>query len=153
MAVRAHAMQGSWDGTASDLLTVLSAAVPEDTRKAKSWPTTPRGMSGALRRAAPGLRKLGLTLDLDKREPDKNRRRLISIGPADKGRQQSSEPSEPSESLGHRALPADGRPAATEEPSEQPSIQKQCNDGLADGSDGSDGRMHEVADQEDTWTV
>ena len=31
-------------------------------RYARTWPATPRGLSGALRRAAPGLRSIGVRI-------------------------------------------------------------------------------------------
>jgi hypothetical protein len=52
-----------WQGTAEQLLGKLTAALPEGTRLPKDWPTTPRGMAGALVRAAPTLRTLGYGID------------------------------------------------------------------------------------------
>jgi len=49
----------AWQGTAEQLLGKLTAALPEGARLPKDWPTTPRGMAGALVRAAPTLRTLG----------------------------------------------------------------------------------------------
>src|SRR6266545_3572690 len=49
----------AWQGTAEQLLGKLTAALPEGARLPKDWPTTPRGMAGALIRAAPTLRTLG----------------------------------------------------------------------------------------------
>jgi len=43
-------------GTATALLTELNTYVESDVRKQKGWPTTPRGLSGLLRRLAPNLR-------------------------------------------------------------------------------------------------
>ena len=48
-----------WKGTAGGLLKALNTAVADEKYKAKDWPKSPRGMAGALRRNAPGLRKLG----------------------------------------------------------------------------------------------
>jgi hypothetical protein len=151
VAVRSLAMKGNWEGTAARLLDVLNAAVSEDTRKAESWPRTPRGMSGALRRAAPGLRKLGFTIDFGQRESSKARTRLISIGLSNKGPPQPSEPSEPSEGFAHNNLRADGRPTVAEEPSERPSVSKALNDKAMDGSDGSDGCVQAL--EEGAWTL
>lgn len=43
-------------GTATALLTELNSYVDSDVRRQKGWPTTPRGLSGILRRLAPNLR-------------------------------------------------------------------------------------------------
>ncbi|MCH9016000.1 MAG: hypothetical protein IH877_09985 [Gemmatimonadetes bacterium] len=51
-----------WTGTASDLLDDLSTEVSEKVRHAKSWPVTPRALSGRLRRAASFLRKVGIDI-------------------------------------------------------------------------------------------
>ena len=153
VAVRALALQGSWEGTAGELLKVLNAAVSEEARKARSWPETPRGLSGALRRAAPGLRKLGLMVELGRRENNKGRRRLIFVGLSDKGPQQPSEQSEPSKGFADTTLRPDGQPAAAEEPSEEPSVAKQQNHAWADGMDGSDGCKGNIMEPEETWTV
>jgi hypothetical protein len=84
--------QNDWKATAGELLKVLNATATEEMRKEKDWPTTPRGMSGAIRRVAPGLRKLSYTVEFGERDPTKNRNRLIRLGaPVDIGRG----PSEP----------------------------------------------------------
>ena len=49
---------GSWTGTALDLLTVLETQHAGDkAKKHRDWPTTPRKLSGELRRLAPNLRR------------------------------------------------------------------------------------------------
>jgi hypothetical protein len=55
-----------WAGTASDLLGALAGIVGERVAKAKSWPQTPRALSGCLRRAATPLRKLGIDVTKDR---------------------------------------------------------------------------------------
>jgi hypothetical protein len=47
-----------WDGTASELLKLLTPDKPP-----KDWPSTPQGMGGRLARAAPSLRSLGWTVE------------------------------------------------------------------------------------------
>jgi hypothetical protein len=150
VGVRELAEQGSWEGTAADLLKVLDAVVSEEARKAKTWPKTPRGLSGALRRAAPGLRKVGLIVKLGQRENSKGRRRLISIS---KGPKQPSEQSEPSKGAGDISLPPDGQPVAAEEPSKEPSVSKQPNHAGADGTDGLDDCKRNMTEPEEVWTV
>jgi hypothetical protein len=53
----------TWQGSAEQLLGKLTAALPEGARLPKDWPTTPRGMAGALVRAAPTLRTLGYGIE------------------------------------------------------------------------------------------
>jgi hypothetical protein len=63
----------TWQGSAEQLLGKLTAALPEGARLPKDWPTTPRGMAGALVRAAPTLRTLGY--GVEKLERDRSGRR------------------------------------------------------------------------------
>ncbi len=69
--------KGSWSGTASLLLSELERIVDDTTRKKKSWPSSPRGLAGSLRRLAQVLRTMGVDLTFD-RETGKNRERLIN---------------------------------------------------------------------------
>ena len=52
-----------WTGTATDLLGALAESAGERVAKSKTWPTSPRGLSGRLRRAATFLRKIGIEID------------------------------------------------------------------------------------------
>ncbi|MGH8775070.1 MAG: ATP-binding protein [Jiangellaceae bacterium] len=54
-----------WEGTASDLLKLLTVEKPP-----RDWPSTPQGMGGRLARAAPSLRALGWSVE----PPDRTRR-------------------------------------------------------------------------------
>jgi hypothetical protein len=67
-----------WQGSAADLLDVLGRGVPESVRTRREWPTSPRGLSGALRRLAPDLRRVGLTIELPERARTA-RERMITI--------------------------------------------------------------------------
>jgi len=49
-----------WTGTAADLLGALAELVGERAAKSKTWPDSPRALSGRLRRAATFLRKVGI---------------------------------------------------------------------------------------------
>jgi hypothetical protein len=62
--------RAAWQGTAGDLLKLLNDRVDPAIQKARGWPTSGRGMSGALRRAAPNLRAEGM----DIQEPGPNDR-------------------------------------------------------------------------------
>jgi hypothetical protein len=70
--------KGRWSGTATDLLDELTERADEQVRRAKWWPRTPRGVSGAVRRMAPNLRGAGIEVDFD-RATGRERQRQISI--------------------------------------------------------------------------
>ena len=143
IAVRALiAKQPDWKGTATDLLTKLNAAATDEFRKAENWPKTPGGMSGALRRVAPGLRKLGYTLELGKRESNAERSRIIHIAaPVDRGRE-PSEPSEPSECQRNGSFEADGRNGPPDASCGGASAAKPTKRTVMDVVDGVDGQIH-----------
>jgi hypothetical protein len=95
--------QDSWQGTAKDLLTELEAKADDKTRKRKDWPSTPRKLSGDLRRLAPNLRRgAGLEVRFD-RHPGKAHRRMVCLERIDK------RPSEPSDTVRKAPVEADGR--------------------------------------------
>jgi len=89
-----------WTGTASDLLGALGEAAGERIAKSKTWPDSPRALSGRLRRAATFLRKIGIEVSFERE--GRARTRIIRIttsaaGPApDRGGVQPSAPSVPS---------------------------------------------------------
>ena len=63
-AVRAvMAERTEWTGTATDLLGALTESAGERAAKSKTWPASPRALSGRLRRAATFLRKIGIEID------------------------------------------------------------------------------------------
>jgi len=66
-----------WTGTASDLLGALAEAAGERVAKSKTWPVSPRALSGRLRRAATFLRKIGIEIDYTKE--GRARTRIIHI--------------------------------------------------------------------------
>lgn len=66
-----------WEGTASDLLQLLTPVKPP-----KNWPTTPQGMGGRLVRAAPTLRRLGWTVEKLSRADRKGSRGWV-VAPAE----------------------------------------------------------------------
>ncbi len=55
--------QTEWTGTATDLLDALAKAAGDRVAKSKTWPASPRALSGRLRRAATFLRKIGIEID------------------------------------------------------------------------------------------
>ena len=67
-----------WTGTATDLLGALAANQPgERIAKSKTWPASPRALSGRLRQAATFLRKIGIEIDHVKE--GRSRTRIIHI--------------------------------------------------------------------------
>jgi len=80
-----------YTGTNSDLLARLGQAVSETTRRGRGWPQTPRALSGALRRLAPALRRVGLRVEWW-REAHTGRR-LVEIAEAGQSGHRPSPPS------------------------------------------------------------
>ncbi len=66
----------SWEGTATDLLSALNGETTEAVQREKKWPKDGRAVSGRLRRATPGLRQIGITVERD-REGKKRTRTII----------------------------------------------------------------------------
>lgn len=66
-----------WTGTASDLLGALGEAAGERIAKSKTWPDSPRALSGRLRRAATFLRKIGIEVSFERE--GRARTRIIRI--------------------------------------------------------------------------
>ena len=92
-----------WTGTASDLLGALGEAAGERIAKSKTWPDSPRALSGRLRRAAAFLRKIGIEVAFDRE--GRARTRVIHIttastDPAPESR--GAQPSAPSASSAPR---------------------------------------------------
>jgi hypothetical protein len=61
-AVRAFmaGRQASWEGTASELLPLLTVLIPENAAREREWPKRADALSGKLRRVAPALRRTGI---------------------------------------------------------------------------------------------
>jgi hypothetical protein len=67
-----------WEGTASELLAILSELVPDAIRRdSRRWPSNPRALSGTLRRLAPTLRLAGISIEW--LTPSRTRR-VVRIG-------------------------------------------------------------------------
>jgi hypothetical protein len=103
-----------WEGTANELLTILT---PE--RPSKEWPKTPQGMGVRLKRIAPAMRKLGWTVEQLPRSDKKGSRRWLLEPPNGDGEttaprtpQGKEEPANTSESPDMSETPSDlGFPA------------------------------------------
>ena len=98
-----------WTGTATDLLGALAESAGERVAKSKTWPASPRALSGRLRQAATFLRKIGIEIDHVKE--GRARTRIIHIkaggnsgGPDYRGLQ-------PSASSASSAIPPNGNGA------------------------------------------
>ncbi len=77
MASLAKASETKWNGTASDLLGLLTDLVTERIAKSDDWPRNGRALSGRLRRAASFLRRVGI--DVVFRQEGHAKTRLITI--------------------------------------------------------------------------
>ena len=91
-----------WTGTASDLLGALGEVEGERIAKSKTWPDSPRALSGRLRRAATFLRKIGIEVSFEREGRARTRIIRITAAGADplpeRGGVQPSAPSAPSAS-------------------------------------------------------
>ena len=70
--------RADWSGTASDLLTRLSEHAGAAVTNGKTWPSTPRALSGRLRRVATFLRTVRIHIDFDQKV-GRNRTRHMTI--------------------------------------------------------------------------
>jgi hypothetical protein len=103
----------TWDGIATDLLRALNEIVDEDVKALKEWPKTGRGLSGKLRRLAPGLRRSGIRLEFDR----------VGHG-------------------GTRTITVTRTQPVSHEVGEQPSPSSPSSPPDGDDADGADGRSH-----------
>ena len=133
----------SWTGTATEL---LEAITPE--RRPKDWPTTPRGLSGALRRVAQPLEAAGIRLTFSQAGHDK--RRIIGLERA------GEQPSAPSADRDLNVKQADGGddPAVDTDGWTPPVVADRpqmwaVSVHAGDGADGAVGRSASVLGQED----
>lgn len=73
---------GTWTGTANELLTALKDIAGDDTLKHRDWPKDATRLSGKLRAVAPALRKAGTDLSFEH-----SGQRRITLRPIDTSRQ------------------------------------------------------------------
>ncbi len=81
-----------WTGTATELLAELNTRTPETITKRKGWFTRSRQVSDALRRLAPGLRRVGVEVDFTRQAH--TGRRMIALAIENAG--SSASPASPS---------------------------------------------------------
>jgi hypothetical protein len=135
--------RSEWVGTATEL---LEAITPE--RRPKDWPTTPRGLSGALRRVAQPLEAAGIRLTFSQAGHDK--RRIIGLERV--GEQPSARSADgdlnvrQADGADDQAVDADGwtPPAVADRPP-----MRVVSVHAGDGADGAVGRSASVLGQED----
>ena len=126
---RAYGGPLGFKGTAKQLLSELNEFTQAKPIHGRGWPRTPRAMSGALRRIAPALRKLGYAVEF-LRGSDTAHGRLIAI---------DTEISKARRS----AHDANDRPNRPNRPMETGrGCSNRAGSGVSDGSDGSDGQKH-----------
>jgi hypothetical protein len=130
-----------WEGTAANLLDELAAVAGEKVSKGKEWPTSPRGLSGRLRRASTFVRKIGIGVAFT-REPH-TRTRIITLT-IEKTGKTPSPPSPSSQGLFFNDLA--GTVAGTIQLSQKPppspvsSSNNPLKNHKENGGDGGDGR-------------
>ncbi len=112
----------SWEGTSTELLTEFEQIANESLRRRRDWPSSPRKVSGDLRRVAPNLRAGGINVSFYK-----SGKRLIYIGRI------SAEP----------GAVCDGQPAGSESPNE---LVKLPLHHTSDGLDDVDGVLQDSVD-------
>ena len=66
-----------WEGSASELLGLLTTTVAQRIAESRLWPQTPAALGRRLRRVAPALRSVGI--DIDFGYVGKDRTRLIRL--------------------------------------------------------------------------
>jgi hypothetical protein len=130
-----------WSGNYKDLLAELEKRASEAIKQLESWPKSPRGLSGELRRLAPNLRAAGIEIEFPgKVGRGDDRHRVVRI----KVRAQPSPPSPPtdtSEKNGHKdtyeGVSGDGRgEAETNRPHDGPRATPRDHLGGDGGADG-----------------
>jgi hypothetical protein len=144
-----------WTGTAQELLAALVEIVGELTAKAKTWPRTPRALSGRLRRAAPNLRRVRISIIFGERSA---KERPITITAGEK-RIRPSRPSSPSSAKRIGGIGDDGR--LTDDDTDATTVidtvmRNSAKPRLDDGRDAGDDGMPPFSgtDQETVeWTV
>lgn len=131
-------VRARWDGTAKELLAELDDHhSDEKTRKRKEWPKSPRGLSAALRRIAPNLRRIGIDAHLP---GPSDRPRVIRL---ENVAERPSHPSEPTPEAVEDRQPPDQIPTVDDGDRRRDRRSEIASgtgdDGPLDVPDGSDG--------------
>ncbi len=127
-------------------------------RKAKTWPATPRALSGRLLRAATFLRQLGVHVEFEREGRD--RTRMFRITHAENRGTEPSAPSAPSaqtdNALNSPDISADGMRTQTSsaDGARVASVgDKPLQNTPADGADGADAKFPPDSAPDDDWEV
>lgn len=84
-AIAALVRDQDWAGTATGLLERLNNLASESIKRGRAWPATPKAIRSHLGRVIDVLRHLGITVELDRRSPDRVRNRLIGLSMPHRG--------------------------------------------------------------------
>jgi DNA polymerase-1 len=71
------AHSGRWEGSATALLALLNEQATDTARRGRKWPGSPAALSGQLRRLAPALRGVGITLERDRQGHQGDRKLIV----------------------------------------------------------------------------
>ncbi|WP_406699150.1 hypothetical protein V5E97_09750 [Singulisphaera sp. Ch08] len=85
--------------TAGELLQELAELAGERVAKAKDWPSSARGLSGAIRRVMPVLRRAGIDVSFRSEKGGKRRRLILLERTSEKSGSEPSQPSPPSQTF------------------------------------------------------
>jgi hypothetical protein len=110
--------RSGWEGTATELLAALSALVSEQVQRSREWPKRANSLSGQLRRLAPNLRQLGITVDgVRSGKAGQRRLSLIKNNALFDRQQRQSEPDVPEPSAHSLTIPGTDGSSADRQPS------------------------------------
>ena len=125
-----------WTGTAADLLKKLNTSVDETVRNRRDWFSKPRQVADALRRLAPGLRRVGIDVVFTKE--GRNRTRVIQIEKVGAGSSAPSASSVGAETGEFSGVTADeGRTQADESSADSSARKSPVSNGV-DAADAAD---------------
>ncbi|HEX7113692.1 MAG TPA: hypothetical protein VF193_01040 [Steroidobacter sp.] len=89
--VRLMERDGTWSGTATELLAALADVADPGVTHGRLWPASPRGLANALARLAPALRARGI--EVTRARTGHHRQRAYTLGQVRDGPSASSAPS------------------------------------------------------------
>ena len=134
-----RALDLPWSGTATELLAELNVRTAEAITRRKDWFSKPRQVSDALRRIAPGLRKVGLDVDFGRH--GRGRTRLIEIVRLDSSASSASSAGPDSRGAGADAGADAPAPSSAGSSADQASVFRG-----ADAADAADAVEHPFSD-------